>query len=86
LRGWGARLRAEMDDILVVRDRARLVELGGRLAGDLGALEAGGLLGESAAATRALHELRSSLLTARAVVRASLAREQDLGLFVTGRR
>ena len=75
-----------MDDILVVRDRARLVELGGRLAGDLGALEAGGLLGESAAATRALHELRSSLLTARAVVRASLAREQDLGLFVTGRR
>jgi len=86
LRGWGSRLKAEMDGILVVRDRARLGALDARLAANLEELEADGLRGADAPATRALHELRSSLLTSRAVVRASLARDRDLGLFVTGQR
>ena len=80
---WRRRLQTEMDDILAVRDRARLAGLETRLAGNLDALERGGLAGETPAAARALHELRSALFTSLEVVRASLRREPDLGLFVT---
>lgn len=86
LNDWRRRLRAEMDDVLVVRDRTRLAGLERTLEGTLGELEAGGLLGQTPATTRALHELRSSLTTAREVVRASRRREHDLGLFVTRAR
>lgn len=82
---WRRRLAAEMDAVLVVRDRRRLGALSVRLPENLEELEAGGLRGETAATTRALHELRSALTTSRAVVLASLARETDLGLFVTQR-
>jgi aspartate oxidase len=80
---WRRRLQTEMDDMLAVRDRARLAGLETRLAGNLDALERGGLAGETPAAARALHELRSALFTSLEVVRASLRREPDLGLFVT---
>ena len=55
------------------------------LTANLDELERGGLAGESPVATRALRELRSALTTSLAVVRASLARERDLGLFRTTR-
>jgi len=77
------RLTEAMDQVLVVRDRSRLNELEPALAANFDELEHGGLAGESPAATRALHELRSALTTSLAVVRASLARERDLGLFRT---
>ncbi len=82
LTGWRRRLQMEMDDVLAVRDRARLATLETRLAGNLEALERGGLAGETPAVTRALHELRSMLTTSLEVVRASLRRAHDIGLFV----
>lgn len=52
----------------------------------LAELEGGGLVGDTPSTTRARHDRRSALTTSRLVVRASLAREQDRGLFMTGRR
>jgi len=83
LAGWRRRLAAAMDQILAVRDRRRLESVATHLGENLGALETDGLLGETPATLRALHELRSALATSEEVVRASLARGRDLGLFVT---
>lgn len=82
---WRRRLASVMDEVLVVRDRERLTRLVPLLEDNLRELEAGGLVGESPATTRPLHELRSALTTALAVTRASLRREQSLGLFLTAR-
>ena len=80
---WRRRLQTEMDGVLAVRDRARLAALESRLAENLDVLERDGLAGETPAVTRAMHELRSALTTSVEVVRASLRREHDLGLFTT---
>ena len=83
LADWRRQLASTMDQILAVRERPRLERVAAALDASLGELEAHGLLGETPAALRALHELRSASLTSREVVRASLVREQGLGLFVT---
>jgi len=83
LTGWRRHLQTEMDDVLAVRDRTRLADLEARLGANLRELEDDGLAAETPAATRALHDLRSSLTASLEVVRASLKRERDLGLFVT---
>jgi succinate dehydrogenase/fumarate reductase flavoprotein subunit len=82
---WRRRLASVMDEVLVVRDRQRLSRLEPMLSDNLRELEDGGLVGETPATTRLLHELRSTLTTALLVVRASRRREQDLGLFLTTR-
>ncbi len=82
--GWRSGLAGVMDEVLVVRDRARLERLEPELAADLRAIDDAGLLGETPATTRALHELRSAVTTAFEVVRASRQRGQDVGLFLTG--
>jgi succinate dehydrogenase/fumarate reductase flavoprotein subunit len=84
IQGWRRGLARLMDEVLVVRDRARLERLEPELAADLAAIDEGGLLGETPATTRALHELRSAVTTAVEVVRASRRRGHDLGLFLTG--
>jgi len=82
---WRRRLASVMDEVLVVRDRERLSRLEPMLSDNLRELEDGGLVGETPATTRMLHELRSALTTALLVVRASRRRERDLGLFLTTR-
>jgi succinate dehydrogenase/fumarate reductase flavoprotein subunit len=76
-------LARAMDEILVVRERSRLEGLATLLGGYAADLEAGGLRAETPGALRGLHELRSAVATCREVVRASLERGSDLGLFVT---
>ena len=78
---WRRRLASVMDDVLVVRDRDRLTRLASMLADNLRELQDGGLVGETPATTRTLHDLRSALTTALTVTHASLRREQSLGLF-----
>ncbi|MBI3079058.1 MAG: FAD-binding protein [Deltaproteobacteria bacterium] len=76
-------LSQEMDPVLAVRSRETLRRLAAEIEGSCLELEADGLVGPDAGATRQLHELRSLLTSALLVVRASLAREEDLGLFRT---
>lgn len=82
---WRKRLAQTMDQVLVVRDRSALTALERELLANLGELERGGLLGENAVTSRALHDLRSAFVTGLLVTRASLGRREDLGLFQTGR-
>lgn len=72
-----------MDPVLALRDRETLSRLAGEIEAERLELEAGGLVGPDADATRQLHELRSTLTSALLVIRPSLARAQDLGLFRT---
>ncbi len=76
-------LSREMDPVLALRDRETLSRLAGEIEAERLELEAGGLVGPDADATRQLHELRSTLTSALLVIRPSLARAQDLGLFRT---
>ncbi len=76
-------LSREMDLILAMRSRETLSRLAGEIESNRFELEAGGLVGPNADATRQLHELRSALASALLVIHHSLAREQDLGLFRT---